>query len=39
MWLIGLGYVSSLAIRQRNVQQDLALMRLLLQGDDRNGSE
>jgi heme exporter protein C len=39
MWLIGLGYVSSLAIRQRNVQQDLALMRLLLQGDDRNRSE
>ncbi len=31
MWLIGTGYVVSLVIRQRNLQQDLRLMRQLLQ--------
>lgn len=31
IWLIGLGYVILLANRQRNVQQDLKLMRRLLE--------
>jgi hypothetical protein len=36
IWLIGLGYVVLLANRQRNVQQDLKLMRRLLEehGDE-----
>lgn len=34
MWLIGMIYVVSLIIRQRNVQQDLQLMRRILQEDE-----
>lgn len=34
MWLIGMIYVASLIIRQRNVQQDLSLMRRILQEDE-----
>lgn len=36
IWLIGLGYIVLLANRQRNVQQDLKLMRRLLEehGDE-----
>jgi heme exporter protein C len=36
MWLVATTYVGSLAIRQRNVQQDLALMSRLLQEDNRD---
>jgi len=34
MWLIGMIYVASLIIRQRNVQQDISLMRRILQEDE-----
>ena len=34
MWLIGLVYVLSLAIRQRNLRQDIELMERLLQEDE-----
>jgi heme exporter protein C len=34
MWLVGMAYVSSLALRQRNIQQDLLLMNRLLQETD-----
>jgi len=34
MWLIGMIYVASLIIRQRNVQQDISLMRKILQEDE-----
>jgi hypothetical protein len=34
MWLIGMIYVASLIIRQHNVQQDLSLMRRILQEDE-----
>ena len=34
MWLIGMIYVASLIIRQRNVQQDLELMHRILQEDE-----
>lgn len=33
MWLIGVVYVISLIARQRNLQQDLALMKRLLKDD------
>ena len=33
MWLIGLAYVFSLSNRQRNLQQDIKLMRQLLEED------
>jgi CcmD family protein len=36
MWLLGLGYVFSLSNRQRNLQQDIKLMRQLLEDDDKN---
>jgi heme exporter protein C len=38
MWLIGMIYVFSLAIRQRNANQDLALMSQLLQENDQDRS-
>jgi hypothetical protein len=34
MWLIGMIYIASLIIRQRNVQQDLELMHRILQEDE-----
>ena len=34
MWLIGMIYVASLIIRQRNVQQDVQLMQRILQEDE-----
>lgn len=34
MWLIGLGYLISLANRQRNIEQDIELMKQLLQEDE-----
>lgn len=35
MWLVGLGYLISLAGRQRNIQQDIELMKQLLQEDEQ----
>lgn len=37
MGLIGLGYIVSLAARQRNLQKDIQLMQNLLQEDEENG--
>lgn len=37
MAVIGLVYIMSLALRQRNLQQDLQLMERLLQDDEDNG--
>ena len=34
MWLIGMIYVASLIVRQRNVLQDLELMHRILQEDE-----
>ncbi len=34
MFVIGLVYIVSLAVRQRNVQQDIQLMERLLQDDE-----
>ena len=36
MWLIGLTYVVSLAVRQRNLQKDVALLKRLLQEDEES---
>ena len=36
MAVIGLVYIFSLALRQRNLQQDLQLMERLLQDDEEN---
>ena len=33
MWLIGTVYVVSLAVRQRNLQKDVALLKRLLEED------
>jgi hypothetical protein len=38
MWLIGMVYIISLAVRQRNVRRDLELMEQILQEDDQTGS-
>lgn len=35
MWLIGMIYIASLAIRQRNLNRDLDLMEQILQEDDQ----
>ncbi len=35
MWLIGMIYIASLAIRQRNLRRDLDLMEEILQEDDQ----
>lgn len=37
MGLIGLVYIASLAIRQRNLQQDIRLMQQILQDDENSG--
>jgi hypothetical protein len=37
MWLIGMIYIASLALRQRNVRRDLELMEQILQEDDQSG--
>jgi len=37
MGIIGLGYIISLTMRQRNIQKDIQLMQNLLQEDERNG--
>lgn len=34
MWVVGMLYIFSLVMRQRNVRQDLQLLRQLLQEDD-----
>lgn len=34
MWLIGLVYIVSLAARQRNLKQDIRLLRQILQEDE-----
>ena len=36
MGIIGLGYIISLTVRQRNIQKDIQLMQNLLQEDERN---
>lgn len=35
MWLIGMIYIASLAVRQRNLRRDLELMEQILQEDDQ----
>ena len=35
MWLIGMVYVVSLAVRERNLARDLDLMEEILQDDDK----
>ncbi len=35
MWTIGMIYIISLALRQRNVRRDLDLMEQILQEDDQ----
>ncbi len=35
MWIIGMVYIASLAIRQRNLKRDLDLMEQILQEDDQ----
>lgn len=39
MWLIGTGYVVSLIMRQRNLRQDLRLMRQLLQEHEKTAEK
>lgn len=39
IWAMGLGYVISLIIRQRNLQQDLRLMQQLLQEDEKTAEK
>ncbi|RMH02179.1 MAG: hypothetical protein D6706_00755 [Chloroflexi bacterium] len=36
MWLIGLVYIISLVVRQRNLRQDIQLLRQLLQEDEQH---
>lgn len=36
MWLIGMVYVASLFVRQRNLRQDVELMENLLQEDEHS---
>ncbi|MCA9921810.1 MAG: hypothetical protein KC419_11365 [Anaerolineales bacterium] len=38
MGVISLAYIASLAVRQRNLQQDIRLMQQILQ-DDENGDD
>jgi len=38
MWLIGMIYIVSLVLRQRNLRRDVELMKRLLQEDDEDGS-
>jgi CcmD family protein len=37
MWLIIMIYITSLALRQRNLQRDIELMEQILQEDDEVG--
>jgi CcmD family protein len=37
MWLIVMIYIASLALRQRNLRQDIELMEQILQEDDEVG--
>lgn len=37
MWLIVVGYIVSLTVRQRNLKQDLQLMQQILRDDDNTG--
>ena len=37
MWLIVMIYITSLALRQRNLQRDIELMEQILQEDDEVG--
>jgi CcmD family protein len=37
MWLIGMVYVASLIMRQRNIQKDIQLMQQILQEDEQSG--
>ena len=39
MWLVGAVYVISLLTRQANVQQDLRLLKRLLEEDEADGDE
>lgn len=34
MWLIGAAYVVSLAVRQRNLQKDVAMLKRLLEEEE-----
>lgn len=34
MWLVGMGYLLNLASRQRNIKQDIELMKQILQEDE-----
>ena len=36
MWLIGIIYIASLAVRQRNLRRDLDLMEQILQEEDQS---
>lgn len=36
MWVIGVIYIVSLAVRQRNAQQDIELMQRIMQEDDED---
>ena len=38
MWLIVMIYITSLALRQRNLRRDIELMEQILQEDDEVGS-
>lgn len=38
MWVIGMLYLGYLYNRQRNMRQDMALLKRLLQEDEENGS-
>jgi hypothetical protein len=37
MWLIGMVYVASQIMRQRNIQKDIQLMQQILQEDEQSG--
>lgn len=39
MWLIVMIYITSLALRQRNLRRDIELMEQILQEDDEVGSK
>ncbi len=36
MWFIGIVYIASLAVRQRNIRRDLDLMEQILEEDDQS---
>jgi hypothetical protein len=39
MWLVAMLYVGSLMARQRNVRQDLKVLRQILEEDDNDSAE